>query len=171
MGIGANWIGKRWDAAHFLTTALALTGTGGALEEGRVALFGGPGDREGAAGFAEAWRGAGRNPARLIDTTGSLHLLDVQARLERCQMFIGNDSGLMHMAAAGGVPTLGLFGPSNEAWYAPRGPRAMALRGARSFADLRALDPDLDGPISLMQDLAPDRVIAAAGSLLEKAPP
>ncbi len=39
-------------------------------------------------------------------------------------MFIGNDTGLMHIAAAAGTPTLGLFGPSPVGQYAPWGPRA-----------------------------------------------
>jgi heptosyltransferase-3 len=41
--------------------------------------------------------------------------------LRRCALFIGNDTGLMHLAAAAGTPTLGLFGPSPVARYAPWG--------------------------------------------------
>ena len=42
---------------------------------------------------------------------------------------MGNDSGLMHLAAASGTPTLGLFGPTDAAEYAPSGPRAAAVTG------------------------------------------
>ena len=39
--------------------------------------------------------------------------------VERCQLFVGNDSGPMHMAAALGVPTLGIFGPGSPRRTAP----------------------------------------------------
>ena len=60
---------------------------------------------------------------RRIDLVGRIDLLTAAAVLRRCAMFIGNDTGLMHIAAASGTPTLGLFGPSPAAQYAPWGPR------------------------------------------------
>ena len=45
-------------------------------------------------------------------------------------MFIGNDTGLMHIAAAAGTPTLGLFGPSPVAQYAPWGRQTAWVRSA-----------------------------------------
>jgi ADP-heptose:LPS heptosyltransferase len=50
-------------------------------------------------------------------------LSQAAACLARCTIFIGNDSGLMHLAAAAGAPTLGLFGPSQASEYAPAGRR------------------------------------------------
>ena len=47
--------------------------------------------------------------------------------MQQAGLFIGNDSGLMHMAAAAGAPTIGLFGPTNAATYGPSGPRAVAV--------------------------------------------
>ena len=44
--------------------------------------------------------------------------------LARSALFLGNDSGLMHLAAATATPTIGLFGPSRVEEYAPVGPRA-----------------------------------------------
>ena len=46
-----------------------------------------------------------------IDLVGSLTLAEVAACLRRCAIFVGNDFGLMHIAAAAGTPTLGLFWP------------------------------------------------------------
>jgi heptosyltransferase-3 len=58
------------------------------------------------------------------------------ACLRRCTLFIGNDSGLMHMAAAAGAPTLGLFGPSRDEHYAPWGPKAALVRTVESYDEL-----------------------------------
>lgn len=64
------------------------------------------------------------------------------AELARARLFIGNDSGVSHLAAAVGCPTLALFGPTDPAVWAPRGPRVHVLRGGRLDADPR---PDLGG--------------------------
>jgi ADP-heptose:LPS heptosyltransferase len=56
-----------------------------------------------------------------IDLCGRLSLPEAAACLQRCALFVGNDSGLMHLAAAAGSPTLGLFGPSRADEYAPAG--------------------------------------------------
>src|SRR3546814_13713048 len=63
-------------------------------------------------------------------------LLTAAACLERADFFVGNDSGLMHLAAAAGTPTLGLFGPSPEARYRPWGPTASFVRTPESFEPL-----------------------------------
>ncbi len=60
-------------------------------------------------------------PARVIDLVGRTDLLTAAAILRRSALFIGNDTGLMHLAAASGTPTLGLFGPSPVERYAPWG--------------------------------------------------
>jgi ADP-heptose:LPS heptosyltransferase len=63
---------------------------------------------------------------RAVDLVGNLSLPEAAAVLARCALFVGNDSGLMHLSAAAGAPTLGLFGPSPADHYAPAGPRAAA---------------------------------------------
>jgi len=52
---------------------------------------------------------------------GELAVPEAAAVLARCALFVGNDSGLMHLSAATGTPTLGLFGPSRVEEYAPAG--------------------------------------------------
>jgi ADP-heptose:LPS heptosyltransferase len=64
---------------------------------------------------------------RRIDLVGRVDLLTAAAVLARCALFIGNDTGLMHLAAACGTPTLGLFGPSPVGRYAPWGPHAATV--------------------------------------------
>jgi len=64
----------------------------------------------------------GRLMARpAVDATGALSLQGTSGLLSMCRAFLSNDSGLMHLGAAVGVPTLGLFGSSNPSWTAPFG--------------------------------------------------
>lgn len=115
----ANWIGKTWRIERFRDVALSLTGPDGILPGARLAVFGAPGERAAAAPLLEALP-----PHRCIDLVGGLDPLEAGACLACTSFFIGNDSGLMHLAAAAGVPTLGLFGPSRPEHYAPWGPHA-----------------------------------------------
>ena len=61
--------------------------------------------------------------AAVVPLAGRLTLLQYGAVLKRCSLFIGNDNGPMHMAAALGVPVVALFGPSDPAEWGPRGGR------------------------------------------------
>ena len=55
-------------------------------------------------------------------------LLEVASVLAPCAAYLGNDSGITHLAAALGVPVVALFGPSNPEHWAPRGPRVFLLQ-------------------------------------------
>ncbi|MBV8593648.1 MAG: glycosyltransferase family 9 protein [Caulobacteraceae bacterium] len=157
----ANWIGKTWPAERYATVIRALLGPGGALAGGRLMLLGGAADRRAADGLRATARRDG-----LIDLVGRVPLLVSYAALKRARLFVGADSGLMHLAAAAGAPTLGLFGPSDERLYGPWGETARSLRGPRSFETIRAADPNLDLAVCHMMDLAAPRVIAAAEALV-----
>ena len=163
---GANWIGKRWPSERFSVLATRMLGRDGAMSNGRLLLIGGPDDRR----AAEAVRRE-LPRRRVIDVTGEVDLLTVHAMLRRARLFIGNDSGLMHMAAAAGAPTLGLFGPSDERRYGPWGPNARALRGPKSFDAYRQVDPQLNQSLSHMADLSVERVMGAARRLLADTEP
>lgn len=140
----ANWNGKIWPAERFVSVGNALLA--GPLAGAAVAVIAGPGamERELAAPVLAAFPTA-------IDLVGSLSLPEAAACLRRTSLFIGNDSGLMHLAAAAGAPTLGLFGPTPAGEYAPAGPRAAAVVAA-------------DGT---MTGLGVEQVLAAAVHLLE----
>lgn len=75
------------------------------------------------------------------DLVGVLDLPEAAAVLARCALFVGNDSGLMHLSAATGTPTIGLFGPTPAAEYAPVGARALAVlaKGPPGAAPMGAL--------------------------------
>lgn len=163
MAPAANWVGKTWPAERFAVVAAELLGSSGPMAGGRLLLLGGEGDRW----AAEAVRRVTPR-GRTIDLVGQTDLLTAYACLAKARLFIGNDSGLMHLAAAAGAPTLGLFGPSDERLYGPWGPRARALRGPRAFETYKAVDPHLNQAISHMADLPVEWVSRAARELLIK---
>lgn len=70
---------------------------------------------------------ASASTADVVDLAGATDLPAVVGWLRACEAFVGSDSGLMHLAAALGTPTLGLFGSSNPDWTRPLGPRAAAM--------------------------------------------
>jgi ADP-heptose:LPS heptosyltransferase len=162
----ANWMGKAWPAERFAAAARGLLGRGGALEGGRLMVLGALRDRD----AAEQVKAAAPS-ARQIDLVGSETLLTLYAALKRARLFIGNDSGLTHMAAAAGAPTLGLFGPSDDRLYAPWGPTARVVRGPRSFEAFLAVDPGLDQQMRHMSDLAVGQVTSAAEALIRDTAP
>jgi ADP-heptose:LPS heptosyltransferase len=86
---------------------------------------------------------------RAVDLMGHLALPEAAAVLARCAIFIGNDSGLMHLSAAAGTPTLGLFGPTSAEEYGPAGRHAAWV-----------------GAPGAMSGLTVAAVVAAAGPLL-----
>jgi ADP-heptose:LPS heptosyltransferase len=157
----ATWPPKTWPAERFAEAALALLDPSGPLAGGRALLVGGAGD---AAIFAPIR--AALPPSRIIDVIGQ-ELLTVYACFKRARLFIGNDSGPMHLAAAAGAPTLGLFGPSDERLYGPWGPRTAVARGT-SFDDYQALLATPANRGRLMTGLEVAAVVAAARALLER---
>jgi ADP-heptose:LPS heptosyltransferase len=157
----ANWVGKTWPAERFALVARQLLGDRGPLAGGRLMVLGGPEDHA----AAEPVRSAVSRD-RYIDLVGRHDLIVCFAALKHARLFIGNDSGLMHLAAAAGTPTLGLFGPSDEALYAPWGPHTRTVRGSRTFEDLRVADPNFSQVISHMMDLQSSAVLTAAKALL-----
>ncbi len=162
LGPTATWPGKMWPADRFAALAGRLTAAGGPLAGARIALLGGPGPGEQG---RIAPLAAALPEDRCINLAGRTDLPLAAACLERAALFVGNDSGLMHMAAAVGAPTLGLFGPSRDDHYAPQGPRAAFVRTPESYDELTA-GRRLDAPESLMTSLTVDRVAQAALALL-----
>ena len=124
-----------------------------------ILLAAGPDERAQADAVRAALPGA-----TFVDAVG-LGLVETAACLARASLVVGNDSGLMHLSAAMGAPTLGLFGPTDERRYAPFGPRAGFVRGLRSYAELEP-DDRAGHTTSLMDDLSVEAAYSAALSLL-----
>lgn len=158
LGPTANWAAKIWPAASFIALIERLTGTHGILSGARVAIFGGPGERNIAQPVIDAVP-----KDCCIDLVGIADLPVIAACLRRSDLFIGNDSGLMHMSAAVGTPTLGLFGPSPPAHYAPWGTHCAVAETEKSYSELVG-DPNFDhrDTASLMVTLSVDTVVREA---------
>jgi ADP-heptose:LPS heptosyltransferase len=130
LGPTANWIAKVWPAERF--AALFQKLADGRLAGAVPVVLGGPGPEERALAAPVL-----KLLPEAIDLCGALSLPEVAACLRRACLFVGNDSGLMHLAAAAGTRTIGLFGPTEAAVYAPVGPRAVAVcANGTEMADL-----------------------------------
>jgi ADP-heptose:LPS heptosyltransferase len=160
MAPAANWVGKTWPVERFSQVAMRLLRSDGPLKNARLMVVGGPGDEP----LARSLRDVALH--RFIDLAGKVDLLTAHACLKRARLFIGNDSGAMHLAAAAGCPTIGLFGPSDETLYAPWGPHTRVVRGPRSFDEIAAVDPGFSQALCHMMDLSVEKVVGAATELL-----
>ncbi|HZZ69923.1 MAG TPA: glycosyltransferase family 9 protein [Phenylobacterium sp.] len=157
----ANWLGKTWPLERFSRVAMRLLDPEGPMKGGRLMVLGGPEDAKLARELKDVVM-----RHQFINLTDGVDLLTAYACLKRARLFIGNDSGTMHMAAAAGVPTLGLFGPSDETHYGPWGLHTRVARGPRSFEQIRSVDPGFGQALCHMMDLSVDTVAAAAEELL-----
>jgi heptosyltransferase III len=157
IGPAANWPAKQWRAERFAELAARLTAAGGPLPGSRVAVLAASHERELAKPVLAAFPST-----RRIDLVGRVDLLTAAAVLRRCAMFIGNDTGLMHIAAASGPPTLGLFGPSPAAQYAPWGPQTAWVRSADPPEVMFGPSFDHRTTGTLMDGLSVDAAEAAA---------
>lgn len=108
---------KRWPPENVAALADRLV-----VERGlRILLVGGPGDEP----LIEAAAAAMRTPA--LRGVGQLSMLGLAALAARAHVYIGNDTGLTHLAAAAGAKTVMILGPSDPRRYAPFTPDSLAL--------------------------------------------
>jgi heptosyltransferase-2 len=160
-GSGGYSRARRWDPAKWASVADALILRYGA----QVVLVGTPAD--GADEVQQGMRLPVTNLAR--QTT----LPQLAALLGQCDLFLGADSGVMHLAAAAGVPVVALFGPSNHLAWGPwtRAGQSKVVRLGVSCSPCSYVGHGVglrDGcwHRSCMADLEPARVLAAVESLL-----
>jgi len=155
VGPGTDWIGKCWPAERYSKIAAALLGPDGPLAGGRLLIVGDEDDRD----LAHTIRLAvARN--RVIEVQGRLTPLQTAAALSHAALYIGADSLWTQLAVAAGVPTIGVYGPSDETVVGPWG--GASVRGPRSLDEYRALDPRLNQAIQHMMDLPAERVLKVA---------
>lgn len=117
---GSGSRAKTWPVGRFLNLADTLVGA----YQAQILFIMGPGDER---IKQELRRTMGSKHPVILD---GLSLPHVGAILERCSVFIGNDSGITHMAAAVGAPVVAIFGPSDPIRWAPRGRKVNMVRKA-----------------------------------------
>ncbi len=123
MSPGASEDLKRWPIYHYAHLCHYVTDELGAP----VLLFGGPTEADLLGALIESTKTANPSPPYTIEAVDGLHLRRVAALLSQCRLYVGNDSGLMHLAAAVGTPVVALFGPTAPRIYLPTWVRARAV--------------------------------------------
>ncbi len=163
---GASKGPRAWHIERFAQVARVLSQQHGA----GIVVLGGQGDREAAEAILQAVGSHG------IDACGRTNLWLMGALIERCRLFVGNDSGPMHVAAALDVPVVGLFGPGlpdkTAPWMAPD--RYIAISNRFPCAPcrqdfFRECEPSGALKPMCLESIAATQVTAAVNSLLQRA--
>jgi heptosyltransferase-1 len=146
---GAGWGAKQWPPERYGQVAKELA------QEGWLSFINcSPGEEELAKTVEAASEGAAR------PFSGSLTQLIALTR--RARLFIGGDTGPMHLAAALRIPVTGIFGPTDPARNGPFGTRSIVLRSpASTTSHKRRTQPD-EG----LLEITPEQVLKAARQLL-----
>ena len=146
---GAGWGAKRWPAERYGEVARGLAKMGV-----RSILNYGPGEEE-LVRVAEA--ASGGNARAMRCTVGELIALMRQARL-----FVGGDTGPLHLAAALRVPVVAIYGPTDPVRNGPYGTRSVVLRSAASVTSHARRNEAEEGMLAI----GSDEVVAAARGVL-----
>ena len=146
----SNWDKKTWPQGYFAELTTKLLKHKDLFPHPKFVIFGAAHERQNLETLF-----AGLPADRTIDLMGKIHLLEVAACLKQCKLFVGNDSGLMHLSATMGTPTVGLFGPSDSRVYGPWGLKTLIIKNDLSFEENMA--GALKGK-NVMSLLKPDHV-------------
>ena len=161
----ARHANKQWPADRFARTLLTL------LREPNSAcmLFGSEPERERCAAIMHQVLSTSPD-ARIINTAGSLSLMEAAALMDRCSLVLSNDSGLMHIAAARKRKVVALFGPTvHQFGFLPYGTESIVLErnglGCRPCTHIgRPSCPK--GHFRCLEEIEPDEVAKSVEQLL-----
>lgn len=115
---GASFPGRRWQPERFAAVIDRISNE----TDLSVVLVGGPDENEAAEQIVAA------ASAPVVNLVGALALETLMALLKEARLFLGNESGPMHMAAAAGTPVVGLFGLTDPERWRPVGVPSISLR-------------------------------------------
>ncbi len=145
---------KKWFPERFSSVADKLVDGFSA----QIILFGSSEDNDTAATVQA------RAKYPMFDLTGKTGLKEAMALMARCRLFISNDSGLMHVAAALGVPTIAIFGSTNPATTSPPGRHNIIIH--KNVACSPCLKTDCPTDFRCMDLIGVDDVYEAAVRML-----
>ncbi|MDL2269551.1 lipopolysaccharide heptosyltransferase II [Desulfosarcina sp. OttesenSCG-928-A07] len=149
-GPAKQWFPERYAAlADQLHAALNAT----------IVIFGGPSDKE------LGCRVSGMMTSPAIDLSGKTTLRDAMAVIDLCRLFVTNDSGLMHVAAALGTPQVAIFGSTNSTTTSPFSQNSRIVRVPMACSPCMKPVCPL-GHMDCMKAVSVDQVMAAAADLL-----
>ena len=123
---------KNWPASRYAELGSLLA----TRYQARILIIAGPADGNALAEMRIRWRG----PEPLV--VENLPLAQVAALITRCRCLVGNDSGIAHLAAALGTPTVALFGATDPRIWAPQGPAVAILSAYGAPGGLERLGVD-----------------------------
>ena len=165
-GALADWQGsaKRWPLDRFVEVCAKLIEQQG----GSVLVFGGSEERA----LKEQLITLVSKPGRIWSVDAGLK--ETAALISGCDLMISNDSGLMHVAVATGVPTLGIFGPTRASRTAPYGPANRYVQGTRDESELlgypfRCTSSKIDRAMAqgAFEGVSADSVLAVAREMIQ----
>lgn len=149
---------KRWPVERFAAVCDEI----GESRGSDIVIFGGPGEKN----TGRQVSGLTKRPC--VNLCGKTTLREAIALIERCELFITNDSGLMHVAAALGVPVVAVFGPTNPVTTGPSSPESCIVQVPASCSP--CLKPECPGDHRCMRDITVDMVLESAREVMEKRP-
>lgn len=109
---GAAWEFRRWPVERFIELGRWLEESHGAF----ILIFAASNERSLALQLEK-----GLNPHQTLNLAGQTTIRQMGSLLRSCRLFVGNDSGPMHVAVAAGIPVVGLFGPGEYERFRPWG--------------------------------------------------
>jgi heptosyltransferase-2 len=149
---------KRWPPKHVAEVIARL-----ASEQGVTCLlFGGPGDLDAGREIESALGSRSLAPGQVLNLIGRTDLRLLIGLLARCETFVTNDSGSMHVAAALGTRVVAMFGPTDERETAPVGARSEVLTADVFCRPCMLRDCPIDH--RCMKRITPERVLDAVGA-------
>ena len=158
VGIGAgstNSLAKRWPATSFARLADLLS----TVEVADIVFLGNENEAAVSRSVLETAQEGH------IDLTGKTDLATATAILSELDLFVSNDMGLAHIAAAVGTPTIVIFGPTNENTTRPLGPHVEVVREPVECSPCMLRECPIDH--RCMTRISPERVFESAAKMLE----
>ena len=146
---------KRWYPERFAAAGAELARTWGA----KLLVFGGPGEVAIARDIETALEG------KCLNLAGALNVRELMALIARCDFFISNDSGPMHIAAAFGVPLVAIFGSTDHRTTYPYSANSVVVRQETDCAPCLKRECPTDH--RCMKGVSAGDVVAAAVKLRE----